>query len=259
MLAKIIAGGADRDAALRRLATALHETRIAGPSTNLAFLSAIVASSAFQTGGVDTGFIDREGAGLVGEPIDHSFAAHAVEEWLSHAAAKSAALATGAWARTDSFELAGIGRRSSLDVAIEGEPATIGVEWSADGPRVASADADAATEIVWGEGEAFVLSGGRQLRVAFPDPLARELDAGVSGGEILTPMHGRVVTVAVSVGDHVDRGDPLFSLEAMKMEHGVSAPIEGTVTSVRIVEGQQMEEGVVAVVIEPSPGTESCS
>ena len=59
MLAKVIAHGADREEALVRLAGALDRTRIAGPKTNLAFLSAIVASPEFQAGGVDTGFIDR--------------------------------------------------------------------------------------------------------------------------------------------------------------------------------------------------------
>ena len=66
-------------------------------------------------------------------------------------------------------------------------------------------------------------------------------------------MHGRVVAVAVAPGAHVEKGDPLFSLEAMKMEHGVVAPLAGIVQAVRIVAGQQVEEGVLAVIIEPRP------
>ena len=95
-----------------------------------------------------------------------------------------------------------------------------------------------------------MLHRGRQLRVAFPDPLARELEAGAASGEIVAPMHGRVVAVAVAPGVHVERGDPLFSLEAMKMEHSVTAPLAGTVKTVRIAPGQQVEEGMVAVLIE---------
>jgi 3-methylcrotonyl-CoA carboxylase alpha subunit len=259
MLAKVIASGANRDEALRHLAAALQEIRIAGPKTNLAFLSAIVASPDFQTGGVDTGFIDRELVKLTGAPLAPMLAAPAIEEWLSQETVKSSTLAAGPWARTDSFELAGIGRRSSLEVAIEGEPATFSVAWSGGGARVASSatNVESAPEIVWGEGEAFVLSDSRQLRVTFPDPLARELDAGAAGGEVLTPMHGRVVMVAVDVADRVDRGDPLFSLEAMKMEHGVSAPIAGTIASVRIAAGQQVEQGIVAVVIEADAAEDS--
>ena len=67
--------GADREEALVRLAGALDRTRIAGPKTNLAFLSAIVASPEFRAGGVDTGFIDRELDELVGAPLDHGLAA----------------------------------------------------------------------------------------------------------------------------------------------------------------------------------------
>jgi 3-methylcrotonyl-CoA carboxylase alpha subunit len=106
-------------------------------------------------------------------------------------------------------------------------------------------------EIVWGEREAFVLSRGRQLRVAFPDPLARDIDAASSGGAVLTPIHGRVVEVAVAPGQRVAKGDPLFTVEAMKMEHAVVAPLAGTVETVRITVGQQVEQGAPAIRIEP--------
>ena len=61
---------------------------------------------------------------------------------------------------------------------------------------------------------------------------------------------GRVVDVVVAAGAQVAKGDPLFTLEAMKMEHGVAAPRAGTVSDVRIAPGQQVEEGAMAVVIE---------
>jgi 3-methylcrotonyl-CoA carboxylase alpha subunit len=256
MLAKLIASGADRDEALGRLAGALDRTRIAGPKTNLAFLSSVVASPAFHAGGVDSGFVDRELARLVGHPLDPALAARAVAEWVARETEDSAASMTGPWARRDSFELGGLGRRSGLGVAIEGEPAVVDIAWSRQGPKItslggAAPDLRPDIEIVWGEGEAFVLHHGRQLRVAFPDPLARDLDAGAASGEVLAPMHGRVVAVSVLPGARVERGDPLFSLEAMKMEHGVVAPLAGTVKTVRIAPGQQAEEGMVAILIEP--------
>jgi biotin carboxyl carrier protein len=64
-------------------------------------------------------------------------------------------------------------------------------------------------------------------------------------------MHGRVVTVSVTPGDAVARGEALFSLEAMKMEHSIVAPTAGVVKTVRIAAGQQVEEGMVGVIIEP--------
>ena len=258
MLGKVIAHGADRQEALVRLAGALGRTRIAGPKTNLAFLSAIVASPEFQTGGVDTGFIDRRLDELVGAPLDHGLAARAVSEWIAREADVSAADAAGPWTRVDSFELTGLRRKSSLDVVVEGEPAVAEIEWSRRGPTIASiggvvADGQREAEIIWNGREAFVLDRGRQLRVVFPDPSARDREDGVASGEILAPMHGRVIAVSVVPGAHVEKGDPLFSLEAMKMEHGVVAPLAGIVQAVRIVAGRQVEEGVLAVIIEPDP------
>jgi biotin carboxyl carrier protein len=70
------------------------------------------------------------------------------------------------------------------------------------------------------------------------------------GGEVKSPMHGRVVTVAVAAGDRVGRGDLLFTLEAMKMEHSVVAPLAGIVTGVALAPGEQIAQGAPAVSIE---------
>jgi 3-methylcrotonyl-CoA carboxylase alpha subunit len=132
------------------------------------------------------------------------------------------------------------------------------IVWSADGPMVAAIDgqppADARTEVVWAGREAFLLQDGAQARVAFPDPLARNSDAAASGGEVTAPMHGRIVAVAVSPGGRVRKGDLLFTLEAMKMEHSVAAPLAGTVRAVRIAPGAQVEQGAPAVSIDPDEG-----
>ncbi len=258
MLAKLIAHGDDRQEALARLAEALARIRIAGPKTNLAFLSAIVATPDFQAGGVDTGFIEQELAGLVGSPLDPALAARAIVERLAHEAATAASAIAGPWSRTDAFELAGLGRTSGLDVVVNGDPLGVDFAWTPEGPRIVSIggavpDPEPASDIVWGDGEAFVLLGGRQLRVAFPDPLARDPEAGEASGDVRAPMHGRVVVVAVVPGAHVERGDPLFSMEAMKMEHSVVAPLAGSVKTVRIAPGQQVEEGLVAILIEADP------
>jgi biotin carboxyl carrier protein len=66
-------------------------------------------------------------------------------------------------------------------------------------------------------------------------------------------MHGRVLSVAAVAGARVERGDLLFSVEAMKMEHAVTASIAGMVKTVRIAAGQQVEQGMLAVLIEADP------
>jgi biotin carboxyl carrier protein len=62
-------------------------------------------------------------------------------------------------------------------------------------------------------------------------------------------MHGRIVEVAAGPGGRVEKGDPLFTLEAMKMEHTIVAPIAGTIAEVRILPGAQAERGAIAVLI----------
>ena len=146
-------------------------------------------------------------------------------------------------------------RQTSIGVEIDGKPATAFIAWLEEGPTVIAIggeDPEYADdlEIVAGEREALVLKDGRQLRVDFPDPLARELEEGTASGEVAAPISGRVVEVAVAAGAFVKRGDPLFSVEAMKMEHGVTAPCAGTVRAVRFAPGQQIAEGMIAVVIE---------
>ncbi len=256
MLAKVIATGADRTAALERLAGALDGVRIAGPRTNLAFLAAIVAHPDFLSGGVDTGFVESAIGDLGGSPPDPAMAAGAIVEWVRREASRHAAGVAGPWARLDGFELGGLERRNLVELQVEGQPAAAEIRWAGEGPEVLSIGgrpsmAFDAGETVWGGRDAYLLRGGQQMRIAFADPLARNLDARQAGGEVSAPMHGRVVALAIAPGERVVKGELLFTLEAMKMEHSVLAPLSGIVRSVRIAAGQQVEQGAPAVSIEP--------
>jgi 3-methylcrotonyl-CoA carboxylase alpha subunit len=256
MLAKVIATGSDRAVALTTLADALREVRIAGPATNVAFLLSIAEHPEVRSGGVDTSFIDREMDRLIGRPPEPAMAAGAIEARLARDASGLGSRLVGPWTRTDSFELGGLQRRTSLDLLVGGESAKAEIVWTSGGPQVVSVaghliDGAQAREVVWGGDEAYVLHGGGQLRIAFPDPLDRTLEEASSGGEIVAPMHGRVVTVAVAPGDRVGKGAPLFALEAMKMEHSVLSPISGLVRTVLILPGQQIAQGDPAITIEP--------
>ncbi len=256
MLAKVIASGADRSEALRRMQAALERIRIAGPRTNLAFLAGIVTHPHFVAGGVGTDFADRELTLLAGEPLDRSLAAEAIAEWVRRAGDKPAAAAPGPWSRADGFQLGGLRGAGALIVEIEGQAVTVGIAWSPRGPQMVSIGGKAPVfepeaEIVWGEGQAFVLARGRQLRVTFPDPLSRSAASGASDGAVEAPIHGRVVDVAIAAGQQVAFGDLLFTVEAMKMEHAVTAPLAGEVHQVRITPGDQVEQGAAAVLIKP--------
>ncbi|MGH6925827.1 MAG: biotin/lipoyl-containing protein, partial [Propylenella sp.] len=261
MLAKVIVSGVDRDEAVERLANALSRVRIAGPRTNLAFLSRIASHPDFLAGGVTTDFADRKLQQLGGAPLDPALAAGVIEDWAARNARDIAGAAPGPWSRRDGFQLGGLRQNTRMAVEIDRQATDVEIGWMASGPRVVLVGGARPTsgrgEIVWGEGEAFVLLDGRQLRVFFPDPLARELDAGPSSGAVPTPIHGRVVEVSVAPGQRVAKGYPLFTMEAMKMEHAVTAPLAGRVESVRIFAGQQVEQGVLAVQIEPEAGEKS--
>jgi 3-methylcrotonyl-CoA carboxylase alpha subunit len=256
LLAKVIAFGHDRDEALRRLAEALERVRIAGPKTNLAFLLRVASHSDFVSGGISAEFADRELEHLVDAGLDPTFAAPAIRAWLARDAARPNGAVPGLWTRSDGFQLGGLTRRSRLEVEIDGKAVTAQLAWTQSGPEIVALggkppDDAADAEIIWGEREAFVLSRGRQLHVGFPDPLARQADDAAADGGVPAPLHGRVVAVEVEPGAHVAKGEPLFTIEAMKMEHAVVAPISGTVQAVRIALGTQVEQGAPAILIEP--------
>ncbi len=110
-------------------------------------------------------------------------------------------------------------------------------------------------DIVWNENTAHVLSDTGEFEVSFPSALERTLSDQSGSADIKVPMHGRIVTLRVQVGDLVQTGDALFTLEAMKMEHTIRSPIDGSVSRVLIDAGSQVEEDGLAIVLssgEPS-------
>jgi 3-methylcrotonyl-CoA carboxylase alpha subunit len=100
--------------------------------------------------------------------------------------------------------------------------------------------------------EAYVLRGGRQTRVRLADFSAIAGAAGAGDGLIKAPMHGRVVQVFVAPGDEVAGGQRLATIEAMKMEHTLSAPFAGVVREIAVAAGAQVGEGGPIMLIEPA-------
>jgi 3-methylcrotonyl-CoA carboxylase alpha subunit len=254
MLAKIVAHGSDRAEALDRLSAALAAARLAGPKTNLPFLLGVLRHPEFRAGGVDTGFVERNIGALTAARLDYGLAAAAVAQWLRREAGRLAAGAAGPWGRADAFELGGVPRQSIVDVLVEGEPVKARILWRAgaaevslEGEAWSSAAGGNEPEVIWAEGDALILCDGGQLRVSFPDPLARDPAEATGGGTVAVPMSGRIAGLAVRPGDRVEKGDPLVTLEAMKMEHSLTAPIAGRVEEVLVSPGEQVRQGAIAV------------
>nr|WP_196108694.1 MULTISPECIES: acetyl/propionyl/methylcrotonyl-CoA carboxylase subunit alpha [unclassified Ochrobactrum] len=268
MIAKIIAHGATRDEALNRLDAALNKTRIAGLVTNRQFLSALCNLEAFRTGDVDTGLIGREAAALfTAEPPSDIALALAALGALDLLGAPQEG---GPWVSLRGFRLWGEASRSVL-LDHHGERRMVSftarggghfgfafgeleirahenglVRFAVDG-RMRDASVSRIRHDVTVQFE------GRGTIFHHVQSLGAEEDAS-SESRILSPMPGRVALVSVVEGASVAKGDPLVTMEAMKMELSLTAPRDGKIASVTVVAGDQVSEGALLVELEEQHG-----
>jgi len=251
MIAKIVTHGATRAIALRALESALVDTEVAGSVTNVDFLIALTRHEGFGKGEVDTGLIARDLQALVAaaEP-DPRAKALAV---LGLAGLDDPRIRGGitlwqplrrtiAWEGGEAvLEVLGPG---AARVTLEGSTHEIGYEggrWWVDGsPRRSRIVNHAAGTSVF---------GGRSLTLAPLDPLARGGEEA-GGGMTLSPMPGLVKAIFVEPGQEVAAGEPLAILEAMKMEHTLTAARAGKVAEVLAAAGDQVEAGAALIRLE---------
>jgi 3-methylcrotonyl-CoA carboxylase alpha subunit len=260
MIAKLIAHAPTREAALDKLAAALDQTLIAGPRSNLAFLTKLCRAAEFREGKVDTGFIERNLAALGAAPQPPDKAAAALGAAHLLAEKDEASLSDDAppdsvsspWAVRDGFQLGGV-RVVTLPIVVDGESETATVTYGNWGMSVAVGGVPAAGDarVFEAAGEAYVLRGGRQTRVQLKDFSVATAGEGTGDGVIKAPMHGKVLEILAQPGDRVTAGQRLAVIEAMKMEHTLRAPFDGQVTQVAVDAGAQVVEGAQIMVLEP--------
>ncbi|KTT99431.1 acetyl/propionyl/methylcrotonyl-CoA carboxylase subunit alpha [Sphingomonas sanguinis] len=220
MIAKVIAHGDTRDEAREALADALDEAVIWPVRTNAGFLVQALDHPDFASGQVDTGLIAREGEALM-PPAEPS------EEALAEAAA--ALIGQDGFS---GFRLNAAPRRNARFL-LDGRPITVDFSEAGDVPP-------APTD------EVLISEGGQSW--SFTRWRADGLAAGgAADGGILSPMPGRIIAVAVTEGQGVSAGQPLVTLEAMKMEHVLTAPFDGVVTDLKVKTGGQVAEGIALV------------
>ncbi|WEH20364.1 acetyl-CoA carboxylase biotin carboxylase subunit [Streptomyces sp. VNUA24] len=284
MLSKVIAYGPDRATALRRLRAALAGTVTLGVQTNAGFLRRLLAHPAVVAGELDTGLVEREAGALV--PREVPVEVHAAAALLRQAAlipARGGGTGTGTgW--TDPFDAA-VGWRLGGEPAwtahhlrLPGqEPVTVRVRSTPDGgtevlpdgaetPLRGSAgtsgpagDAGRFTFLLDGLTHTFQHAGdwlgrdGDAWQVADHDPVAASLEGSAHAGadSLTAPMPGTVTVVKVAVGDEVTAGQSLLVVEAMKMEHVVSAPHAGTVAELDVSPGATVAMDQVLAVVTP--------
>jgi 3-methylcrotonyl-CoA carboxylase alpha subunit len=277
MIAKIIAWGSDRAAAVSRLRRALGEITVFGPRTNLAFLARVSRHPDFVSGKVDTSFIEcnRELA-LPGEgPVpDQSWAAATLHR-LAVRVTTVAASAAGSgdpfspWARSDGWRLGEkAAQRMILRCGAEDREIDITPrdgEWGLRyGDRYLSAALEMRTDglcdltldgikrrvRVFDAGEeTAVFLDGESWRFTEVDMLAPRAGEDLLAGKLTAPMPGRVARLFVEPGTAVQRGAPLMIIEAMKMEHTITAPADGVVAAVRFSVGELVEEGIELIAL----------
>jgi propionyl-CoA carboxylase alpha chain len=259
MLAKVIAWAPDRAAAGRILATALARARIHGPVTNRDLLVRVLRHPAFRAGDTDTGFLDRHGLATLAAPL--------ADEVAVRHSALAAALAGAAARRASALVLGAVpGGWRNNPTAVQrtrftlpdGAPVEASYAPLPSGVTVVSADPAEVILDVDGVRTRYAVAvvgdvsyvdsphGPVTLteRPRFPEPVT-----AVAPGSLLAPMPGTVVRVDVAEGDRVTAGQPLLVLEAMKMEHPVTAPADGVVTALPVVLGRQVEAGAVLAIL----------
>ncbi|MFC8917580.1 acetyl/propionyl/methylcrotonyl-CoA carboxylase subunit alpha [Streptomyces sp. NPDC057116] len=253
MLAKVIAHAPTRDEAVRRLAHALERARVHGPVTNRDLLARSLRHPDFTAGRLDTGFYERNLAGLTAPAPGEEYAAVAAA--LAAAARRSGRF--GAFRTVPSPPQAArygdheVRYRPTRDggFTVESHPHARVVDAT---PTCVRLDVDGVVRRweVADHGDGVVHVNGHRLAVhpRFTDPAER-----TAPGSLLAPMPGTVVRVAdVAAGARVEAGAPLVWLEAMKMEHRVTAPASGTLTALHAVPGRQVEVGALLAVVEES-------
>jgi propionyl-CoA carboxylase alpha chain len=272
MLAKVISYAQTRDEAARGLAGALAAMTLHGLRTNRDLLVRVLRHPAFLAGDTDTAFFDRHGLDALAAPL--------ADKTAVELSALAAALADAEQNRASAPVLGGLpsGWRNlpsqsqrknysysdeDLAVSYRFERGKLIADDHPDVTLISSTPSQVVLDVA-GVRRAFAVAryvgtfGQRSVEIdsalgsvslgvidRFPDPSAQ-----LAAGSLVAPMPGTVVRVAVAIGDTVTLGQPLLWLEAMKMEHQISAPADGVVSELNVTPGQQVDVGAVLAIVE---------
>lgn len=221
MIAKVIAWGEDREDARELLSEMLEDSAIWPVKTNSAFLINALDHPDFVAGTVDTGLIGRDGDAMTAEPVP-------TDQALTNAAMALVPRALQAGFRLNAPDV------HTAPFLLDGKR----IEVELHGP---GAEHPAPAMLVAEGGSVWQLT-----------PWRAEGSAGAAAGDgaILSPMPGKVIAVEVAAGDKVTKGQKLLTLEAMKMEHSLTAPFDGMVAELNATAGAQVQVEALLVRIE---------
>jgi 3-methylcrotonyl-CoA carboxylase alpha subunit len=266
MVAKLIVHGRTREEALSRLDAALAATRVVGLATNVQFLRHVARSESFARAVLDTALIPREAAVLFGQDrvgIERALAAAVAQNLVAERGTEGA----DPFSRRDGWRSHGVTVRR-FDFNYQGQTLQARLSYLHDGALHLAFNevgatltyerlpSDSGTRLdlrfngwrqtvqTWQFGETvhvFCDRGAAQITEI--DLLAHAGETAAEGGRLTAPMPGKVVSFAVKAGDAVTKGQALAVMEAMKMEHTIAAPADGTVAELLYAPGDQVSEG----------------
>jgi 3-methylcrotonyl-CoA carboxylase alpha subunit len=274
MIAKLIVWGEDRAQALARLDAALAGTHIAGVVNNVAFLRRVAKTDSFAGANLDTALIERERAVLFGqaglplEVVAAGVAARAIE-------LQQATVDADPWSRRDGWRMHGASMRR-FDLEWQGASMEALLESRHDGGAVlrvgehavafaSRALGDDRYDVTLGTGadtrrfrlsvyqlgeQVSVFAGSGSAQVTVVDTLSHAGEGHAEAGRLTAPMPGKVIAYLVKKGDAIKTGQALAVLEAMKMEHTIAAPRDGTVAELLFAPGDQVSEGGELLTLE---------
>ena len=240
MIAKLIAHDDNRDHAIQTLMRMIEESRVAPVTTNMSFLYSCLDCEPFRNAELDTGLIARLGDALLDSAVGDDMVTEAARRIVSTNNRRQPFQVMDMLERMQGFRLNSDSRdiatayvgKQPREVSLSREPlATFGIH-----------EVDDETVLI--------NDRGALAMVSFRSPAAAGA-ASAADGAILAPMPGKVIAVDVAEGDTVMAGQRLMVLEAMKMEHGLTAPFDGVVSGLEASVGAQVQVEAVLAVVEP--------
>jgi 3-methylcrotonyl-CoA carboxylase alpha subunit len=262
MIAKMIVWGKDRTEALARMRQALAQYRIVGLHTNIAFLSRLMHSAPFTQADLDTGLIERHHDSLFPAAVPPTAAVLALA--VAGLLQNEQQAGSDPWQSSHGWRM-NLPLIRTLNFSEEEQQIAVSLQYGAGGAhqlqmgdtkyamQIRQAQAgqiqlslDAHTisgEVIWDGEKVHVFTGGQHTELHYHDPLAHAGDAEAEGGRLTAPMPGKIVAVMTEKGRAVKKGEPLLIMEAMKMEHTISAPHDGEIAEILYAVGDQVSEG----------------
>ncbi len=273
MIAKLIVWEDTREQALATMTRSLSELQIVGVQTNVQFLKRLVETPSFQSAALDTSLIEREADSLFAKPAEPPAETAALVALAVLESERTVAQPHHSpWSVRDGWRMNGTLRRT-LRLAHSDQIHEVLVEYRGDGFVATVSDQSFAlrgsltnnsaltatingltthSTLIRALGDLTIFNGYGSYTYTLIDPLASSAAQTTTDAGMLAPMPGLVTNLLVRPGERVERGAPLLTLEAMKMEYTIKAPSAGSVQAFFFAPGDQVSDGVQLLSFEPA-------